>query len=76
MNTNGFAEYIWLDGSEPTQQIRSKARILCVPNDPSPEDFPVWGFDGSSTGQATGDDSDCLLEPVHVVRDPHRGEGS
>jgi glutamine synthetase len=76
MNTNGFAEYIWLDGSEPTQQIRSKARIVRVPGNPSPEDFPDWGFDGSSTRQATGEDSDCVLQPVQVVKDPRRGEGS
>ena len=25
---------------------------------------PVWGFDGSSTQQATGDQSDCVLNPV------------
>ena len=22
---------------------------------------PIWGFDGSSTEQATGDNSDCVL---------------
>ena len=76
MNTIGFAEYIWLDGSEPTQQIRSKARLVRVPENPAPEDFPDWGFDGSSTGQATGEDSDCLLQPVRIVKDPRRRAGS
>ncbi|MCB1372062.1 MAG: glutamine synthetase beta-grasp domain-containing protein [Rhodovulum sp.] len=75
MNTNGFAEYIWLDGSEPTQQLRSKARVVRVPESPAPEDFPDWGFDGSSTGQAAGDDSDCLLQPVRVASDPRSGRG-
>lgn len=76
MTTNGFAEYIWLDGAQPTQQLRSKARVVGVPRNPSPADFPGWGFDGSSTGQATGEDSDCLLQPVRVARDPRRGAGS
>lgn len=76
MNTDSFAEYIWLDGSQPTQQLRSKARVLRLPHSPGGNDFPVWGFDGSSTGQATGDDSDCLLQPVCVVNDPRRGTGS
>ena len=65
-----FAEYIWLDGSEPTQELRSKARVVHVPNAPDAEDFPRWSFDGSSTGQAPGDDSDCVLVPVCVVSDP------
>ncbi|WP_226577684.1 glutamine synthetase beta-grasp domain-containing protein [Acuticoccus sediminis] len=73
MTIKGFAEYIWLDGTRPTQQLRSKARVVRLTAEPSPEDFPVWSFDGSSTGQAVGDDSDCLLQPVQVVRDPRRG---
>lgn len=76
MTTNGFAEYIWLDGTEPTQQLRSKARFVALPDAPAASDFPGWGFDGSSTGQAAGDDSDCLLEPVHIAHDPRRGKGN
>ncbi|WP_172296826.1 glutamine synthetase beta-grasp domain-containing protein [Pseudoruegeria sp. HB172150] len=76
MQINGFSEYIWLDGTQPTQQIRSKARVVCVPKNPTAGDFPSWSFDGSSTGQARGEDSDCLLEPVRVVKDPRRGEGN
>jgi glutamine synthetase len=49
--------------------------VVRVPDDPHPLDFPVWNFDGSSTEQASGDDSDCLLQPVRVVRDPLRGPG-
>lgn len=76
MITHGFAEYIWLDGTQPTQQIRSKARAVFVPESPAPGDFPAWSFDGSSTGQASGEDSDCILAPVCVVKDPRRGDGS
>lgn len=74
MNQLTFAEYLWIDGSKPTQQIRSKARIVNVQNTNNPQDFPEWSFDGSSTGQAEGHNSDCLLKPVRVYRDPFRGE--
>lgn len=70
-----FLEYIWVDGSTPTQNLRSKTRV--VENYPlQVEDVPTWGFDGSSTNQATGDRSDCLLKPVALFRDPIRGMGS
>ena len=62
------AEYIWIDGTEPTQQIRSKTKIL-----PDASNLPIWGFDGSSTNQAPGDASDCVLKPVFSVPDPIRG---
>ncbi len=62
------AEYIWIDGTEPTQKLRSKTKI--VPDDADP---PIWGFDGSSTNQASGDQSDCVLNPVAVFPDPIRG---
>jgi glutamine synthetase len=63
------AEYIWLDGSTPTQQLRSKTKIL-ADDTTTP---PVWGFDGSSTEQATGEHSDCVLQPVFQCHDPIRG---
>ena len=63
-----FAEYIWIDGTNPTPLLRSKTKILKKDEEP-----PVWGFDGSSTNQATGDNSDCVLRPVHVASDPFRG---
>lgn len=70
------AEYIWLDGSSPTSQLRCKTRILNVdPNLPiKHEDLPLWGFDGSSTNQAPGHDSDLVLKPVNFITDPIRGE--
>ena len=70
------AEYIWLDGNKPTQTLRSKTRIIDIEqNQVSLSDFPDWGFDGSSTGQATGDNSDCALKAVSFVADPIRGNG-
>lgn len=71
-----LAEYIWIDGAVPTRQVRSKARVVSVGPKPAIEDFPEWSFDGSSTNQATGDDSDCILKPVAYVTDPIRGEGN
>ena len=62
------AEYIWLDGTEPTAQIRNKTKILEEEQTP-----PIWGFDGSSTNQAPGENSDCVLKPVFVCPDPIRG---
>ena len=67
------AEYIWLDGNNP-QQLRSKTKIL--KNDPFDlPDFPEWGFDGSSTKQAEGCFSDCILRPVKFINDPFRKKG-
>ncbi len=63
------AEYIWIDGAQPTKTLRSKTKIVPV-DEP---DMPIWGFDGSSTGQAEGHDSDCVLQPVLVCPDPIRG---
>ncbi len=67
-------EYIWLDGSSPTQGLRSKTRVETDFSGKF-EDCPVWCFDGSSTGQAEGGSSDCLLKPVAVFDDPARRGG-
>jgi glutamine synthetase len=74
----GMAEYIWLDGYYPTQGLRSKARSIGfeTPEAVTLESFPMWGFDGSSTQQAEGKSSDCLLKPVYFVNDPIRGTGN
>ena len=69
-------EYVWLDGYRPTQNMRSKTKIL----DESKfkgrlKDCPVWSFDGSSTQQAEGNSSDCLLQPVRLFPDPSRTNG-
>ncbi|HIA63114.1 MAG TPA: glutamine synthetase [Planctomycetaceae bacterium] len=64
-------EYIWLDGYEPTQSLRSKTQIKSNFGG-TLEDCPIWSFDGSSTEQADGADSDCLLKPVAIYPDPGR----
>ena len=55
------AEYIWIDGTKPSPLVRSKTKIVADGKQPG-----IWGFDGSSTNQATGSDSDCVLRPVFV----------
>ncbi|MCP4306032.1 MAG: glutamine synthetase [bacterium] len=62
------AEYIWIDGQKPTGKLRSKTKIIAEGEAP-----PIWGFDGSSTEQAVGKDSDRVLRPVRTVPDPIRG---
>lgn len=64
-------EYIWLDGYKPTQSLRSKTKIE---DDFSGnlDDCSMWSFDGSSTEQAAGGSSDCLLKPVYICPDPQR----
>ncbi len=65
------ATYIWHDGTEPTQTLRSKTRIIKHPEgEITINDFPEWGYDGSSTNQSIGEDSDLVLEPVSFVSDP------
>ena len=66
------AEYIWIDGYEPTANLRSKTKILGEKVS-AVSDLPSWGFDGSSTLQADGGDSDCKLKPVWMCPDPIRG---
>tara|TARA_B100000029_G_scaffold395556_1_gene393388 strand:- start:5364 stop:6431 length:1068 start_codon:yes stop_codon:yes gene_type:complete len=67
------AEYIWMDGHKPTSKLRSKTKIIDGPIT-DVKQIEKWGFDGSSTMQAEGHNSDCALHPVHFVRDPLRKE--
>ena len=67
-------EYIWLDGYKPTQSLRSKTKIV-EDFDEKLESCPMWSFDGSSTEQAEGGSSDCLLKPVALFPDPARVDG-
>ena len=68
-------EYIWLDGYKPTQSLRGKTMIYDKFSGKL-EDVKMWSFDGSSTEQAEGGSSDCLLKPVYVCPDPGRLGGN
>jgi glutamine synthetase len=71
-------EYVWLDGVKPEPSLRSKTKVIDVDSEKFPlgvdmvDKLPTWSYDGSSTKQAEGSKSDCLLKPVRVIRDPQR----
>ena len=66
------AEYVWIGGNN---ELRCKTKTLSkAPS--SPADLPVWNFDGSSTEQAPGSDSEVLLVPCAIYKDPFRTGGS
>lgn len=68
-------EYVWLDGYTPEPSLRSKTKV--VDSEPAKVgDCPDWSFDGSSTEQAEGHSSDCLLKPVKMIDDPARENAS
>jgi glutamine synthetase len=68
-------EYIWLDGYTPLANLRSKTQIKDFASFPQLSELPNWGFDGSSTRQAEGRSSDCVLKPVAVFPDSTRKNG-
>ena len=73
-------EYVWLDGTQPEPKLRSKTKIYSPPMGkdgihlelPKLDALPKWTFDGSSTGQAEGNFSDLVLNPVKMYPDPLR----
>lgn len=69
-----LAEYIWIGGSGNPDDLRSKTKTIAVSNGKAPalEDLPVWNYDGSSTGQAPGKDSEVFLVPCAMYPDPFR----
>ena len=60
-------EYIWLDGFQPEPSLRSKVKVT----DGTP---PDWSFDGSSTQQADGSSSDCIIRPVNEYVGPRNSD--
>jgi glutamine synthetase len=69
-------EYLWLDGYEPVANLRSKTLVKEFAEFPSLEEIPLWGFDGSSTRQAEGSNSDCILKPVALYPDSTRRDAA
>lgn len=75
LTSNVRCTYIWLAGKDAHHDIRSKDRTLQLTKEQLEGDvkklladnvFPIWNFDGSSTGQAKGLDTEILLYPVNV----------
>lgn len=62
--------YVWIDGTGQTLRCKTKS----MESEPkSASDCPVWNYDGSSTAQAEGTDSDVYLHPRAIFPDPFRG---
>jgi glutamine synthetase len=69
-------EYIWLDGTKPEAMLRSKTKVIDMDSfNGDVKKLPEWSFDGSSTNQANGNSSDCLLKAVAAYPDPQRKNG-
>lgn len=62
-------EYIWLGGSG--MDLRGKSKV--IPGVvTSIEQCPVWNYDGSSTGQGKTAESEIVLKPAKICKDPFR----
>ena len=70
--TKNCIEYIWIDANN---QLRGKTKIIDYKVD-FVNDLPNWNFDGSSTEQADGNDSEVVLKPRALFNDPFRGNSN
>jgi len=69
-----LAEYVWIGGGKTTGGFDMRCKTKTLDSRPaSLADLPVWNYDGSSTNQAPGEDSEVLLKPVAIFADPFRG---
>lgn len=73
------ATYIWLSGADTHHDIRGKDKTLYFSAEQlalTPAEliaagvFAEWNFDGSSTNQAKGLDTEILVRPVRAFRSP------
>jgi glutamine synthetase len=64
-----LAEYIWIGGNN---ELRSKCRVMGGYDRDSVSFYPDWNYDGSSTGQAIGSDSEVIMKPKAVFKCPFR----
>lgn len=64
------AEYVWIDAHGG---YRSKTKVIHGKSSVTLDDLPNWNYDGSSTEQAPGDNSEVIIVPRAVFMDPFRG---
>ena len=64
--SNTILEYVWLGANN---ELRSKTKVVKGGVSLVAE-MPLWSFDGSSTEQAPGNHSDCILKPVKAYPNP------
>ncbi|KMZ65103.1 Glutamate--ammonia ligase [Zostera marina] len=69
ITNKSIADYIWI-GSE--MELRNKSRTILDGPITDPKLLPKWNYDGSSTGQAPGNDSEVILCPQAIFKDPFR----
>ena len=70
-NTNNILlEYIWLDSKNNLRYKTKEMDLQTI----SIDNLPIWNYDGSSTGQALGSDSEVFLKPTVIFNDPFRTE--
>ena len=62
-------EYVWIDGYGT---YRSKTKVVKSPDEVGEYLDPLWNYDGSSTNQADGSDSEVLIRPCVYFPDPFR----
>jgi len=62
------AEYLWVDADG---EVRSKCRTIDT-SKATVDQLPDWNYDGSSTNQAPGDDSEVIIKPRAIFKDPFR----
>lgn len=65
-----LAEYVWIDAEGG---LRCKTKVVDGVESVTLEDLPEWNYDGSSTGQAPGADSEVIIKPAAIFKDPFRG---
>jgi len=72
--TTTIVEYVWIGGNN---ELRSKTKVITIHAHHPPlglSDIPEWNYDGSSTEQASGSDSEVIIRPCAMFNDPFRGD--
>lgn len=69
-------EYVWVGGNT---ELRSKVKVEYFDENVDTqnlqlEQIPMWNYDGSSTGQATGEDSEVLIKPCRLYKNTNSEE--